>query len=290
MKDKAINNNLIDGKYNFRDLVDITLLEKMFIDFSLLTGFTTGVASFPDQEILLKTGWRDACLLFHRKFEGSNKHCKESNTEITKNLKNRKTFNVYPCKNGLIDGATPIIVEGVHIANLFTGQIFFEEPDIDKFKKQGANYGYDVDSYIKSIKEIPVVSEEKFLNALKYLSNLTVILAQQALLKIRVEKSNRKFKQNEERFKSLIENSVDIISIIDREGKTTFHSPSLEKNLGYTSGSNLQKDIFKHLHENDKIKLKKQFNSILDKFGVTEEIHFKVYHKDGSIKYNWLHK
>ena len=411
MKDTISKNNLVDGKYRFQDLVDISLLENMFSDFYQLTSFTTGITSHPNQEVLLKTGWRDACLLFHRKSENSNKHCKESNVELIKGLNSHKTFNIIPCKSGLINGATPIIVENVHIANLFTGQVLFESPDIEKFKKQAIDNGFNVDDYIKSIKEIPVISEEKFISALKYLSNLTVILAKQALLKIRAEESDLKFKQNEkkyrlifeqsplgiitfkpdgdiihanksilkiigspsleatkkinvldskelikvgffdsykkcvkskkttinetsyttfwdkkismryfmtpifdkydnlqsilcifentteqkiieeklknseEKFKSLIENSVDIISVIDRKGKSIFHSPSLEKNLGHTSGFNIQKDIFKHVLKKDKIRLKEQFNSVLNKFGVTEPIHFKAYHKDGSIRY-----
>ena len=285
MKDTVTTNNLIDGKYRFQDLVDISLLEKMFTDFSKLTGYTTGIASHPNQEVLLKTGWRDACLLFHRKYDSSNIHCKQSNIKITENLKTHKTLNVYPCQNGLVDGATPIIIEGVHIANLFTGQALFEKPDIAKFKKQGANYGYDVDSYIKSIKKIPIVSEEKFLSTLRYLSNLTVLLVKQALIKIRAEESDRKLIQNEKKFKSLIENSVDIISVFDREGKTTFHSTSLEEKLGYPSGSTLQKSIFKHVLEKDQDRIKKQFETAMNKFGVTEEIHFRAYHKNGSVRY-----
>jgi len=411
MKDLTVKDNLIDGKYRFQDLVDIKLLEEMFNDFSITTGFTVGITSYPKQEVLLKTGWRDACLLFHRKFESSKIHCTESNIEITKGLEQQKTYNIYPCKSGLVDGATPIIVEGVHIANLFTGQIFFEKPNIEKFKKQGADYGFDVDSYIKSIKKVPVVSEEKFLSALKYLSNLTVILAKQALLKFRAiesekklalneekyriifensplgiitfdpkgniidanksilkiiglsslehirkinildsedfmkldfitdfkiciknkksnvnqssyttfgdkeaimryfmtpnfdnennlqsihcifedytkqRKSEEKIKQSEEKFKSLIENSVDIISIIDENGKTIFNSLSLEKNLGHTAGYNLQRDIFKHIVEEDKIRLQAQFQNNLNKFGTTEEIHFRVYHRNSEIRY-----
>ncbi|MRR14535.1 hypothetical protein EG833_03730, partial [archaeon] len=70
---------LVEGKYNLRDLLDIGLLKGIFEDFSKATGFTTGLVSFPDQEILIATGWRDVCTKFHRACPESSLHCTESN-------------------------------------------------------------------------------------------------------------------------------------------------------------------------------------------------------------------
>jgi len=36
----------------------------------------------------------------------------------------------------LVDVAVPIVIKGEHIANLFSGQFFLEEPDRGFFKKQ----------------------------------------------------------------------------------------------------------------------------------------------------------
>jgi len=134
-------NYLVDGKYLFRELVDIDQLRDKFESFSKATGFTTGLVSYPDQELLICTGWRDICTKFHRACPASEIHCKQSNIELTSSLKERMELNIRPCENGLVDGATPIIIKGAHVANLCTGQILFEEPDIDRFRKQGETYG-----------------------------------------------------------------------------------------------------------------------------------------------------
>lgn len=125
---KLENSHLINGKYSIRDLIDIESLRKTLEKFSLATGFTTGFLEYPSQEILVATGWRDICTKFHRVFPESAKHCKESNIYLTKQLKDLKELNIKPCENGLVDGATPIVIKGKYIAYLATGQVLFEKP------------------------------------------------------------------------------------------------------------------------------------------------------------------
>ncbi|MBU0768686.1 MAG: PocR ligand-binding domain-containing protein, partial [Proteobacteria bacterium] len=152
------NPHLVDGKYSIKDLIDIESLHKIIEKFSLATGFTTGLLEYPSQEILILTGWRDICTKFHRAFPESATHCKDSNIYLTKQLKELQELNIKPCKNGLVDGATPIVIKGKYIANLAVGQILFEEPDIERFKKQAEMYGYDLDAYLEALSEVPVVS------------------------------------------------------------------------------------------------------------------------------------
>lgn len=200
-------NNLVDKQYSFEDLVDIEQLRLIFEKFSIATGFTTGLVSYPDQTLLIKTGWRDVCTKFHRQFDTSNIHCKASNIELTSNLKTKKETCLCKCQSGLIDGATPIIVDGVHIANLATGQVLFEQPDLEIFRQQGEKYGYNIEDYLKAVQETPVVSKEKFINALEFLSGIAVMLAEQALMKLRNHQTSAKLKKQEEYSKTLFEDS-----------------------------------------------------------------------------------
>lgn len=199
--------NLVDGKYSFEDLVDINQLRTTLKDFSSATGFTTSLASYPDHEFLIQTGWRDICTKFHRKYDSSNIYCKESNTKLTSNLSKENTINICHCKSGLVDGATPIIIEEVHIATLATGQIFFEEPDMKRFEEQGRLYGYDVKAYLKAVKETPVVTEEQFTKALSFLRNMAVMLAEQALVKHRNQQISEKLKAQKKYAKTLFQDS-----------------------------------------------------------------------------------
>jgi len=224
---KSKQKNLVEGKYSFEDLVDISHLRKMFERFSQATGFTTGLVSYPDQKLLIGTGWRDICTKFHRAFPDSEVHCKQSNLELTAYLKDRRKLNVRHCENGLVDGATPIIIKGAHVANLFTGQILFKKPDVEKFKKQGQAYKYDIDAYLEALRKVPIVSKKEFQNALKFLCEMAVMLAEQGLINLQNRETAQTAQESEDKFKSITENAVDFIFIKDMARRYTFVNRSM---------------------------------------------------------------
>ena len=182
VNEKNNENGLVDGVYSFRDLVDLDRLGKIFEQFSQATGFTTGLVTYPEQELLIGTGWRDICTKFHRAYPDSEIHCKQSNLELTSKLNNLEELNICHCENGLVDGCTPIIIEGVHGASLCSGQILFSKPNLGRFRKQAEEYGYDVDAYLEALNRTPVVTEKKFKKAMLFLSRIAGMLAEQALI------------------------------------------------------------------------------------------------------------
>jgi PAS domain S-box-containing protein len=224
------NPHLVDGKYSIKDLIDIESLHKTLEKFSSATGFTTGFVEYPSQKILIATGWRDICTKFHRAFPESATHCKNSNIYLTKQLKELQDLNIKPCKNGLVDGATPIVIKGKNIASLVTGQILFEEPDIERFKKQAEMYGYDLERYLEALSEVPVVSEDQFKNALSFLSELAVIIGEIGLNNLELKERSRELEEeitqhkltgktlqeSEEHFRKLAEGSFEAIVFHDK--------------------------------------------------------------------------
>ncbi len=161
---------LIDGKYSITDILNVEDLRQILEAFSAATGFTSGLVDQSTKKILISTGWRDICTKFHRAYKDSAIHCKTSNIKLTNNLNVEGQINIEQCESGLVDGATPIIIKGKHLANLSSGQIFFEQPDLDRFRKQAEQYGYEIEAYLEAVKKVPVVSEARFRELLKFLS------------------------------------------------------------------------------------------------------------------------
>ena len=159
----------MDKKYRIQDLVDIDRLRDLLENFSKATGFTTGFLSFPAQELLITTGWRDICTKFHRANPASAKCCKRSNVYLTAHLKELKKLEIKPCGNGLVDGATPVIIRGEHLATISTGQVLLAKPDIKFFKGLTSKYGYAKDEYLAALAKVPVVTEKQLENALTFL-------------------------------------------------------------------------------------------------------------------------
>ncbi len=68
-------------------------------------------------------------------------------------------------------------------------------------------------------------------------------------------------RQSEERFRSLIENALDIIMILDLEGFITYVSPSVEKVLGYATTILVGKNILDFIHTADRDATRAQFTN-----------------------------
>jgi PAS domain S-box-containing protein len=288
--------HLVDGKYSIKDLVDIGKLRKLFEEFSKTTGFTTGFISYPDQEVLIATGWRDACTQFHRPCTASLEACRESNIYLTNCLKNLKELSIKPCSNGLVDGATPVIIRGKHLASVSTGQILFEPPDLTVFRKRARQYGFDEKAYLAAIRKVPVVSRQQFKQALKYLSDLAVFVAEEGLNSLRIGESSKllrkenkrrrnsehALKTSEEKYRTLFEGSLDAIFISGRDGRFLDCNEAGMRLFKYSSKNHL---ISMHPAELSPEKQEDGRDSETVARGYIKEVF-----KKGSCFFEWLHQ
>ncbi|MCF6267822.1 MAG: PocR ligand-binding domain-containing protein [Desulfuromusa sp.] len=166
---------------NLRNLIDIDELEYLFSDLSDITNFTIGLVDVVTNKFLLRVGWREICTEFHRAYPESEAYCKESNKRLTAGLKQVGDVRIDHCQNGLVDACTPIVVQGEHLAYLFTGQVLFSPPDLERFKSQALKFGYDEQHYLRSLAEVPIVDEKQISSILRYLAKKMMFIAQKKL-------------------------------------------------------------------------------------------------------------
>ncbi|MBI5142658.1 MAG: PocR ligand-binding domain-containing protein [Nitrospirae bacterium] len=181
----------------FVELVDINELRELCESF---TAFTDAVTAILDLEgnILVATGWQDICTRFHRVNPQTACRCTESDTVLAGQLKKGETYNVYKCKNGLVDVAVPIIVGGEHIANFFTGQFFFQSPNEEPFVVQAEEFGFDKRSYLDALHKVPVFSEQQVRIMMEFFTRLARIIGEMGLAGKRLEESNRELRKYHE--------------------------------------------------------------------------------------------
>ncbi|MBI5817506.1 MAG: PocR ligand-binding domain-containing protein [Verrucomicrobia bacterium] len=177
-----------------RDLVDISAFQKLADSFSRLTGIATAILDLQG-EILVASGWQKICTEFHRKNKVAASRCLESDTILAGKLPQGERYNLYKCKNGLVDVAVPINIGNVHVGNLFLGQFLLESPDMDLFASQAEAFGFNKDLYLEALSKVPVLSIERIDHAVEFLTNLTVIIGNTGLDRKRLFESNNQLEQ-----------------------------------------------------------------------------------------------
>ena len=87
------------------------------------------------------------------------------------------------------------------------------------------------------------------------------------------------------RLKAITENMLDVVSVLDAEGRTTFISPSVKTVLGYSVEERIGKKSFDLVHPDDLKALMLKFSAGLQGVAKTETTQYRFKHKNGS----WVH-
>jgi PAS domain S-box-containing protein len=138
-----------------RELIDVDAIGHLLEDFYRLTGFGVAILDMRG-EVLVATGWQRICAQFHRVHPETAAACAQSDLELSRGVPAGE-FRRYRCGNGLWDMATPIVVGGDHVGNVFLGQFLLdeEEPDRDRFRARARRYGFDEEDYLAALDELP---------------------------------------------------------------------------------------------------------------------------------------
>ncbi len=138
-----------------------------------------------DGTVIVHAGWQDVCAGFHRANAETCSRCVESDTSLAASMMQGAHFAVYACPNGLVDAAAPIIVAGEHVANVFTGQLLTEPPDLEAFRRQARQFGFDEASYLDSVSRVPVLPKERIESVTRLYAQLAAMLADSGLDRIK---------------------------------------------------------------------------------------------------------
>jgi len=221
-------------EYKLAELLDVPKLQALLDSLDELYSIPSAIIDI-EGNILTATSWQDICTRFHRVNPESEKECIKSDTHIVSELSKGKAQVIYECPQGLVDTATPIVVDGKHLGNAFTGQFFLEPPDEQDFRRLARKYGFDEGAYIEAMTRVPIITEDKHKKNLKVLSSLTEILAEQGLKQKRQLEVEQALRESRESFKVLVEFTNAIHWELDfLTKKFTYISPQIRQILGYS--------------------------------------------------------
>ncbi|MBU1247281.1 MAG: PocR ligand-binding domain-containing protein [Proteobacteria bacterium] len=181
-------------KHQLADLVELDKVKAVLESFYRATGIPPSITDTEGQ-VLIGIGWQNICTKFHRVHPDTLKRCHTSDTFMAQKLDAKTGYARYRCLNGLVDMAVPIFIDGQHLANLFTGQFFLEPPDLESFRKQAHQFGFDETAYLDAVAQVPIFTEEQTERAILFLADLSVLLGEMGLNNKRLLTLNEQLEQ-----------------------------------------------------------------------------------------------
>ena len=90
-----------------------------------------------------------------------------------------------------------------------------------------------------------------------------------------------------EQFQSLIEQTADVITVVDSEGCIRYQSPTSERVMGWAPDELVGESVREYIHPDDRAAVLGKFESLVEEQGVVdEELEFRFRRADG--EYIWL--
>jgi ligand-binding sensor protein/anti-sigma regulatory factor (Ser/Thr protein kinase) len=210
-------------------LIDLGRVQRMCD--SLSAAFDIGLALLdPAGTVLIASGWQDICTTFHRRHEETLRGCLESDLRINRHLRDglgESEHYAYKCANGLWDVAFPLIVAGEHVANIYAGQFFFDDDEIDvaSFVERARRLGFDESAYLEALARVPVLSHERVEKTIAFVADFVGMLGEMGLSALLREEKHEELKESEKRYRHLFDRSTEglIVFRIERDVEGVLH-------------------------------------------------------------------
>jgi PAS domain S-box-containing protein len=100
-----------------------------------------------------------------------------------------------------------------------------------------------------------------------------------------IKRAQQSLQESEARYRILIENSTDIITLLDAQGIMLSASPNLSQVLGFTEDELVGKSVWELIHTEDRAGVVQTFQETLSHGGAPRLVEYRIRHKDG----DWRH-
>lgn len=249
----ALNGELPTEKENWKDLSELDLkdmelshildrpaLQSLMEKFSATTNMVTAIVDLKGN-VLVSTGWQDICVRFHRVHPETARNCQRSDLFLSQNVQPGE-YVQYKCQNQLWDIVTPLLVGGVHLGNIYSGQFFYDDEEVDlaRFEEMAQKYGFNREKYLAAVQRIPRFSHDQIQNLMDFLTQFSQFVSRLSLTNFELIKANAQqakteatLREQETRLRNLIRKSPIAMALSDPKGKITFINEKHRKTFGY---------------------------------------------------------
>ena len=220
-------------EYTLPDLIDIERLQTFLDSFHEAVGISAYITDSEGQ-MIVEPRFHPICLEFHRKNEQALRKCIQSDSQVTNEIMQGRKSSVSPCLNGLTHAVSAVRIAGRHVANIFFGQFLLAPPDMEFFRSQAARYGFDETRYLDALTRVPIVDEKRLPQILSFIASTAGMLGEMGLERLKQRETERSLREAEKRYRIITEYTRDAVWAMDMSLRTTWVTPSVIRNRGYS--------------------------------------------------------
>jgi len=267
---------------SLKQIIDIEALQQLLERFYHLTGFRAGMVD-SQGSILISTGAPDICREIHRKNPITGKRCVLSDLQVSSCQCQAKGYATYRCANGLMHSGVPIVVQGQQLGTFFLGSFLLKEPDIQAFRAQAEEAGFNVRSYLDALKEVPIYTVDQVNQVMEFYLQMVSGIAQMGYQNVALQQAKDKLHDLKERYALALNGSQEGVWDWDLESETVYFSPSWKEILGFADHelpNEIQswKDL---IHPDDFHKVMKANMSLFTPGVDHFSVQYRMRHKNG---------
>ncbi|MDD2335049.1 MAG: PocR ligand-binding domain-containing protein [Geobacteraceae bacterium] len=227
-------------KIQILDLIDKEILEEIVQDFTKATQVASVLVDLDGQPITQEHNFTRFCKEYCRSTPEGRARCYASDRFGGEEGKKTDRPFIYQCLNaGLMDSATPIIVEGYHVATLVMGQALTRPLSIEEVVDRAKEIGIqDIGGYLRALQEIPVMSYERLQSVVNLMCTIAKTISSLAIQKYLSQKAYQKNVHN------IINSVSEAIISTDTTGNVTLINKATATMLGRDPLSIVGQPIF----------------------------------------------
>ncbi len=282
------------GEQELSAILDLPAVQRMMDDLYSVTGVGFSIIDLKGK-VLVGTGWQDICTQFHRKSPVSCANCIESDLALTRGV-TRGEFKTYKCKNNMWDIVTPLFIGRRHIANVFTGQFFFDDetPDAELFAGQAERFGFDKKAYLSALKRAPRHSRQKVASLMDFFTRFATMISDLGSTNLKLVAANleqqrvsKALQQSEQKYRVVADFTHDWEYWRTTDGSFAYISPSCETITGYTQAEFIADPVLitRIVHPDDRKAFSDHLTAAVHNADPVE-VRFRIIRKDGQER--WL--
>ena len=152
-----------------------------------------------------------------------------------------------------------------HIINELNSKGFIKNIEVPSVKKDGTKYWISISALLlKDNSNTPIA----------ILGSITDITER--------KRAEETIQQNEKRFRTLIENSADALTLLDANARILYEGPTVNRLTGYTPEERLGKDALETIYPGDLPLVKRSLAAVLANPGNAITVQFRSRRKDGA--------